>query len=1082
MQSRPHLLADLVDLERLQHMCDSLSAASDMVLAVLDPGGAILVASGWQDICTKFHRLHEETLEGCLESDLQINRRLAEGADAPTHSAYRCANGLWDVAFPLIINGEHLANVFTGQFFYDDEIDTASFRERAQRLGFDEPAYLEALARVPVLSHERVERTIGFLADFVGMLADTGFSALQREREHEALRESEERYRQLFEAESDAVFLIDNETGSILEANSAASAMYGYSRDELLARTNEGLSAEPEKTQAVTLGTPVVADRVVTIPLRIHRKKDGSTFPVEITGRFFTHQGRAVHVAAIRDISGRKLTEEALRLSEDKFSNAFHSSPDAILITRVSDGLVTDVNDGFVRLSGFTRDEAVGSSTIALDLWPDPRDRGRMISALRSDGSVRDLEFDFRVKSGDELRCLVAGADIDVDGEPHILVVVRDVTEQRRVEAAVRRSEELLRGILDNLQDAYVRTGPNGRFIMVSPSAARLYGFDSADEMIGLPAESLYADRADREAMFEQLREHGHVVDYVGRGLKTDGSTFWVSLNAQSFLDETGSVAGTEGFIRDITERKKTEQALRESESRYRELVHAMSSAVVVYEATSDGQDFIIREFNQAAEQIEHVAAADVTGRLVTDAFPGVETFGFLDVFRKVWATGLPMHYPVAMYADERLTGWRENHVYRLPGGEVVAVYEDVGERVAAQDALAQAKELLDRTQAISKVGGWEYDVATDDLVWTDEVYRIHGVDHSYDPNDTDADIDFYAPDSEPIVREAFRRALAGGEPYDVEAELIRADSARIWVRTMGHPVIEDGAVVRVTGTIIDITERKRAEDEVQRLNDELEQRVLQRTEQLDAANKELESFAYSVSHDLRAPLRALDGFSQILLDDYGARLDDEGRSYLDRIRAADKRMGALIDALLELSRLNRGELSRERLNISKMARDVAAELAEAEPGRAVELAIADGLEAHADRRLVQALLANLLGNAWKFTARHETASIEVGVDDDGERAFYVRDSGAGFDMAYADKLFGAFQRLHSPGEFEGLGIGLATVQRIVRRHGGRVWAESEVEKGATFYFTLPETAGAKTFAPRSSTMDKPASVGEDVP
>ena len=193
--------------------------------------------------------------------------------------------------------------------------------------------------------------------------------------------------------------------------------------------------------------------------------------------------------------------------------------------------------------------------------------------------------------------------------------------------------------------------------------------------------------------------------------------------------------------------------------------------------------------------------------------------------------------------------------------------------------------------------------------------------------------------------------------------------------------------------------------------------------------------------------------------------------------------MGALIDALLELSRLNRGELARERLDVSEMARDVAAELAEAEPGRAVELAIVDDLEAHADRRLVQALLANLLGNAWKFTARHETARIEVGVDDaDGERAFYVRDDGAGFDMAYADKLFGAFQRLHSPGEFEGLGIGLATVQRIVRRHGGRVWAESEVEKGATFHFTLPEAAGAQTFAPRSSTMDKPASFGEDAP
>ncbi len=258
-----------------------------------------------------------------------------------------------------------------------------------------------------------------------------------------------------------------------------------------------------------------------------------------------------------------------------------------------------------------------------------------------------------------------------------------------------------------------------------------------------------------------------------------------------------------------------------------------------------------------------------------------------------------------------------------------------------------------------------------------------------------------------------------------------------------------------------ELAERRRVEDEVRRLNAELEQRVAARTADLEAANHELESFAYSVSHDLRAPLRALDGFSQVLIEDYSEVLGEEGRAHLERIRAADARMGTLIDALLELSRLNRGELRRERLDLSAMAHELGAGLAEADPERHVELVVTEGLAAQADRELARALLANLIGNAWKFTSKHERARIEIGAEerDDGA-AFFVRDDGAGFEMAYAEKLFGAFQRLHGADEFEGLGIGLATVQRIVRRHGGRVWAEGAVEQGATFFFTLPAAAG----------------------
>ena len=227
-----------------------------------------------------------------------------------------------------------------------------------------------------------------------------------------------------------------------------------------------------------------------------------------------------------------------------------------------------------------------------------------------------------------------------------------------------------------------------------------------------------------------------------------------------------------------------------------------------------------------------------------------------------------------------------------------------------------------------------------------------------------------------------------------------------------------------------------------------------------EAVNRELEAFSYSVAHDLRAPLRSIDGFSLALLEDCADVLDEAGKQHLRFVREAAQDMAALIDGLLSLSRVTRSELRRETVDLAELARNILAQLRRAAPGRNVETVIADDLLAEGDARLLRGLLENLLGNAWKFTGKQGAARIEVGLTDaGGERAYFVRDNGAGFDMAYAAKLFGAFQRLHSASEFEGTGIGLATVQRIVHRHGGRVWAESAVGRGATFFFTLWSTA-----------------------
>jgi PAS domain S-box-containing protein len=393
-------------------------------------------------------------------------------------------------------------------------------------------------------------------------------------------------------------------------------------------------------------------------------------------------------------------------------------------------------------------------------------------------------------------------------------------------------------------------------------------------------------------------------------------------------------------------------------------------------------------------------------------------------------------------------------------------IAERKGAEIALRNSEKRYRALVSTLSTVVWVADREWEFGDDQASWqaytgqTPEEYRGKGWQRAFHPDDL------------PALQRLTERAMKGHQTFEAELRLWQAASAQYHIVDLRPVAVFDGngEFREWIGTVTDIDDRRRAEDEVRRLNVELEGRVRERTKKLEEANGELEAFSYSVSHDLRAPLRAMDGFSQRLLADYGTKLDEQAHTYLNRIRAGAVRMGQLIEDLLSLARITRVELVRREVDVSSLAHVIVTELQQREPERKVQASVWEGVHLEADVRMLRVALENLLGNAWKFTSKTPEARIELGMMQEGTRkVLFVRDNGAGFDMAYSDKLFGPFQRLHGVHEFPGTGIGLATVQRIVARHGGRIWCQAKPGFGATFFFTLQEDSRAANAADGSN-------------
>jgi PAS domain S-box-containing protein len=389
----------------------------------------------------------------------------------------------------------------------------------------------------------------------------------------------------------------------------------------------------------------------------------------------------------------------------------------------------------------------------------------------------------------------------------------------------------------------------------------------------------------------------------------------------------------------------------------------------------------------------------------------------------------------------------------------VMGIASDITERKKIEEALHESENLLRESEIIAGLGSYILDIPSGRWKSSDVLNKIFGIDKTYIHSVEGWEALLHPDYREEMSRYFSEEVLQKRKRFDKEYKIIRNnDKAERWVHGLGKLEVDDhGHLVKMYGTIQDITGQKQIQEEIKQLNNELENRVFERTAQLEEANKELEAFSYSVSHDLRAPIRAIHGFTHILIEDYQSKLDEEGRRVCDIIQKNAVKMGQLVDDLLKFSQLNRIDIHFTAIDMKALAFSIYTELTTQEKRQEIDFQIGDLQPAWGDHLLIRQVWTNLISNALKFSSHQSNVRINIsGKEQKNSIVYCIRDNGAGFDMKYKDKLFGVFQRLHSFREFEGTGVGLAIVQRIVHRHGGKVWAEGEINKGAIFNFSLP--------------------------
>jgi len=897
-------------------------------------------------------------------------------------------------------------------------------------------------------------------------LTGVNIDVTERKQTEEALRASEGELAEFFENASLGIHWAGPD-GTILRANQAELDLLGYGRDEYVGRHIADFHVDQPVIDDI-LSRLTCGETLREYPARL-RCKNGSIRDVLINSNVCFHDGQFIHTRCFtRDVTDQKCVEQALRESEARFRLMADASPVLIWLSD-PDRHRTYFNKGWLDFTGRTLEEETGKGWTS-GVHPD--DQARCFN-LQDDAfdHRQPFETEFRLRRFDGAYRWILDREIPrFDENGAFLGYVGscvDITDLRHAQDALRDNEQRLSGIITSAMDAIVTIDAQQRITDFNNAAEAMFAC-SAEVALGQPIDrflpqSFQALQAREIKTFAKSaapsdrRKGVHGTVY---GRRVDGEEFPVEASFSQLQTAAGKFYTI--ILRDVTERLWQEQALRHSEARYRDLIQALPAAV--YTCDERGR---ITLFNQAAV-----------------ALWGREPEMGKDLWSGSWKIYHPDGQPLSADECPMAVTLREGRAIR--GREIVIerpdgtrrhvlphpepIWDAAGKVIGAVNMLVDITESKRAGHAIGQLAAIV--TSSDDAIiskdlhstvtsWNGGAERLFG----YTSGDMlGRSIYRLIPPDRHDEEASILKQIARGEPVGhYETVRVRKDGTLLDISLAISPILDaHGAVVGASSIARDITEKKRAEEVLQERDLALtvsNDALVKQKAALAEANKELESFSYSVSHDLRAPLRTIDAFIRILEEDHRAQLDAEALRCLRIVRQAAGRAGELIDDLLEFSRLGRLGMDFRSVAMADLAREAGEEQRVLHQDRTIELMIADLPPCHGDWRLLKLVWTNLLSNAFKYTKTRDTADVTVGWLPDDQQpdsvVYYVKDNGVGFDMKYVHKLFGVFQRLHLKEDFDGTGVGLAIVHRIVHRHGGRVWAEGKVDGGATFYFSL---------------------------